>query len=236
MARLSVNLDHVATLRQLRGTAYPDLLAAASLVRKGGADGITLHLRKDKRHIQPSDVELLCAGELPLTLELACSRDNLDFALRTRPAAVTFVPEEAHELTTMGGMNLDVAESFLASACKELKSAGIRPCFFLEPRAEDLRRAVRLGAEMVEIHTGAVAELEDPSEEVAAILEAARTGRDLGLVMNAGHGLTYENLRPFAASGLFHEFSIGHVIVCRAVFTGLEQAVSEMKKAAAGGV
>ena len=234
MARLSVNLDHVATLRQLRGTQYPDILQAAELVRQGGADGITLHLRKDRRHIQLSDVEKLSRFGLPITLEVACTEDNLAVALRTKPAAVTFVPEEAHEQTTMGGMNLDAAESFLGNACSQLKRAGIRPCFFLEPRKDDLRRAVNLGAEMVEIHTGAIAELDDPAREIEAILNAAKSGQDLGLVMNAGHALTYENVRPFAASGLFHEFSIGHVIVCRAVFTGLEAAVSQMKDAVSG--
>jgi pyridoxine 5-phosphate synthase len=234
MARLSVNLDHVATLRQLRGTDYPDILQAAGIVRQGGADGITLHLRKDRRHIQLSDVEKLSRFELPLTLEVACTEDNLAIAIRTKPAAVTFVPEEAHELTTMGGMNLDAVEPFLKGACQDLKRAGIRPCFFLEAREDDLRRAVSLGAEMVEIHTGGIAELDDPAEEVASILSAAKIGRELGLVMNAGHALTYENVRPFAASGLFHEFSIGHVIICRAVFVGLETAVVQMKKAVEG--
>lgn len=241
MARLSVNLDHVATLRQLRGTAYPDIMEAARLTREGGADGITLHLRKDRRHIQLSDVEKLARFALPLTLEVACTEENMKIALAAKPAAVTFVPEEAHELTTMGGMNLDALEGFLKPACSALSAAGIRPCFFLEPRAEDLRRAKGLGAEMVEIHTGAMAEASAETAEATAemaeasvtreILAAAKFGAELGLVMNAGHALTYTNVRPLAESGLFHEFSIGHVIVCQAVFTGLVQAVRQMKEA-----
>lgn len=227
MARLSVNLDHVATLRQLRGTAYPNLLHAARLTRSGGADGITLHLRKDRRHIQLSDVEELTAFGMPLTLEVACTEENLAIALRIKPAAVTFVPEEPHELTTMGGMNLNAVEGFLKPSTHALAAAGIRPCFFLEPEA-DLRRAKYLGAQMIEIHTGA---METNASSVSQILTAAKAGNDLGLVMNAGHALTYANIQPLAQSGLFHEFSIGHVIVCEAVFCGLEAAVRRMKEA-----
>lgn len=231
MARLSVNLDHVATLRQLRGSPYPDLLEAAGLARQGGADGITLHLRKDRRHIQLSDVESISRFPLPLTLELACTDDNLAIALRTKPFAVTFVPEEPHEVTTMGGMNLDSVGSFLRDAGQELKRAGIRVCFFLEPEAKDLERAKELGAEMVEVHTGAMAETGSERQEAATMIAAGKTGKALGLVMNAGHALTYENVRPLAESGVFHEFSIGHVIISRAVFTGLESAVRQMKEA-----
>ncbi|HNJ05438.1 MAG TPA: pyridoxine 5'-phosphate synthase, partial [Leptospiraceae bacterium] len=228
--RLSVNLDHVATLREQRHTPYPDLTRAADLARAGGADGITLHLRGDRRHIQESDLAALSGGLLPVTLEIACTPENMEILRKYKPFAVTFVPERPEELTTEGGMNLSVASAMLARLIPEIRSLGIRVCLFLEPDEKALRLAKDLGATMVEIHTGGYAEGRVSVEE---ILQAADAGDSMGLEINAGHGLTVENARRLG-QGKIHEFSIGHSIICRSVMVGLEEAVREMKAAIQG--
>ncbi|MBL8021804.1 MAG: pyridoxine 5'-phosphate synthase [Leptospirales bacterium] len=235
MHRLSVNLDHIATLRQVRGTQYPDLLEAARLVQVAGADGITLHLRGDRRHIQPADVTLIRAFELPLTLEIACSAENLKYCASIRPHAVTFVPERKEELSTEGGLNLGAPglKEFVNEAVLSLKDAGVICCLFLEPDPETIRAAHAMGVRMIELHTGTYAEA-TPAQiagELERIQKASALGSSLGIQMNAGHGLTVANVVPFAADKNLFEFSIGHSIVCRSVFVGLKAAVQEMKQA-----
>ncbi|MCE9600553.1 MAG: pyridoxine 5'-phosphate synthase [Spirochaetia bacterium] len=235
MHRLSVNLDHIATLRQLRHTTYPDLLEAARIAEQAGAEGITLHLRADRRHIQLTDVELIRAFNLPLTLEIACSQANLELCLRLKPHAVTFVPETKEELTTEGGLNMNAAsvKDFLKSAVLSLKDAGVNCCLFLEPDTQAIEQAHELGIRVIELHTGTYADAKGAKIQIEQerILHASALGRSLGIQMNAGHGLTVANVTPFAADSNLVEFSIGHSIVCRAVLVGLAEAVREMKQA-----
>lgn len=233
MRALSVNLDHIATLRQARRTAYPSLTTAAGLCEVAGADGITLHLRADRRHIQDRDLELLREiSLLPLTLEMAPTEEMLQIALRTRPHAVTLVPERQMEITTEGGLDAVKAAGTVAPVVAALKDAGIIACLFLEPDLTQIHRAREMGADSVELHTGRYATLFDDARkhgaELHRIQEAVALGSSLGLRMNAGHGLHYQNIRPLAALHELSEFSIGHSIISRSIFVGLERAVSEM--------
>lgn len=230
--RLGVNVDHVATLRQARRTPYPDVLEAALAAERGGAGGITVHLREDRRHIQEEDVVRLRDGiSSKLNLELALSEDVIAFACRTRPRDACVVPERREELTTEGGLAVAGRERVVADACKRLAEAGIRVSLFIDPIDREVDAAAAVGAPVIEIHTGAYAEAKDPKaarEEISRIRLAAAQAAALGLEVNAGHGLTVDNVGPVAAIPQIVELNIGHSIVSRAVFVGMEQATREM--------
>ena len=231
--KLGVNVDHVATLRQARGTTYPSPLEAAILCEKGGADGITIHLREDRRHIQDADLfAFRKALKVPLNLEMANSAEIVEIALAAKPAEVCLVPERRQELTTEGG--LDAAGQFAAlqPTVARLKDAGIVVSLFIEPALRQLDAAVALGAPVVELHTGKYCDETgaERAAELRRLVEAAQYGSRAGLRINAGHGLNYENLPAFlAAVPHLDTLNIGHSIVARAVLVGMERAVREMK-------
>jgi len=234
---LSVNLDHIATLARVRNTRYPALTTAAGICEIAGADGITLHLRGDRRHIQDRDVALIKETSLlPLTLEMGATQEMVKIASRIKPCTVTLVPERPEELTTEGGLNIKEYRDHLSTVTGELKKNKIRVCLFLEPDPDHVVLAREIGAECIELHTGRYAQLgedgeyEERSLEFDRILKAVEEGRRLGIIMNAGHGLHYQNVEPLAEIKDISEFSIGHGIVCRAVMTGLQNAVTEMVK------
>lgn len=234
MIGLGVNIDHVATLRQVRRTPYPSPLEAALIAEKAGADAITLHLREDRRHIQDQDVELLRrAIQTRMNLESAVTGEMLEIALRVKPQDLCFVPERRQELTTEGG--LDVVRHFddVKSACARCAAAGIRVSLFIDADAEQIRAARDTGAPLIEIHTGRYAEAEFPeaeAEELARIRAAVGQGMGLGLGVNAGHGLHYHNVQAVAAIPGIRELNIGHAIVAQALFVGFAEAVREMKR------
>lgn len=231
---LGVNIDHVATLRQARGTPYPSILDAARAAERGGADLITVHLREDRRHIQDTDViDLLEIVTTRVNLEMAVDAEMIDFALAHRPPDVCLVPERRQELTTEGG--LDVAGSIdrIGDACRQLAEVGIRVSLFIDPEPIQVDAAVSVGAPVIELHTGAWAESGDAGQ-FQRIEDAAKLGEAAGLVVNAGHGLHYQNTAELVALGRIREFNIGHAIVARSVFVGLERAVSEMRALMSG--
>jgi pyridoxine 5-phosphate synthase len=230
---LGVNIDHVATLRQVRGTSYPRPADAVAMVERAGADSITVHLREDRRHIQ--DEDLLAINKVMHThmnLELAVSDEMLKIALQVRPRDVCLVPEKREELTTEGGLDVKNQPGKVKNACGQLAANGIRASLFIDPDFEQLDAAVAAGAPVVELHTGAYAEASGDAEtfELQRIAAAAKYGHSLGLVINAGHGLHYRNVVPIAAIPEIVELNIGHSIIARAVFDGLSDAVIEMKR------
>lgn len=232
---LGVNIDHVATLRQARGTRYPDPIQAALLAEEAGADGITVHLREDRRHIQPRDVRLLAEVlTTRMNLEMAVIEEMLVLAETVRPAHVCLVPEKREELTTEGG--LDVAGNLdnIAAACKRLAAAGCDVSLFVDPDPEQIEAASVTRAPTIELHTGAFAEARPGSETAKAEFErlsqAAWLACEKGLVVNAGHGLHYHNVEAIAAIPGLNELNIGHAIMARALFVGLKDAVAEMKR------
>ncbi len=234
---LSVNLDHIATVRKLRGTAYPEVLYAAGVCENAGADGITLHLRGDRRHIEEQDViDVRSRCMLPLTLEMAAEKETVEFALDVKPACVTLVPERPSELTTEGGLDAESLMDSLQPVVDTLKSSGIEVTLFLEPESSQINAASKLGCHAVEIHTGRYAILWDERQgdslqvELDRIVKAVQLGVGLGLRMNAGHGIYYQNVKPLAAIPGLSEFSIGHGIISRSIFSGLEEAVREMNR------
>jgi pyridoxine 5-phosphate synthase len=230
---LGVNIDHVATLRNARGTSYPDPIRAALLAEDAGADAITLHLREDRRHIVDADVRALRPQlKTRMNLECAVTQEMLDIACEVRPHDVCLVPEKRAELTTEGG--LDVAGRFEAvrAACRQLADARVRVSLFVDPDETQLRAAHEAGAPVIELHTGRYADAHDESEQRAEyerILRGVEFGLSLGLAVNAGHGLHYTNVQSIAAIEGIAELNIGHAIVAQAVFTGWENAVREMK-------
>ncbi|HEX6748696.1 MAG TPA: pyridoxine 5'-phosphate synthase [Longimicrobium sp.] len=231
--RLYVNIDHVATVRQARGTDEPDPVRAAVLCELGGADGITVHLREDRRHIQDRDVELLMrTARTVVNLELAAASDVLALAERWRPHQATLVPERREEVTTEGGIELhsEAARRWVGDAVRRLKDAGIRTSLFIDPDADAVRASADLGAEAVELHTGEYANTRgaERQAQLARLRRAAALGRSVGVAVHAGHGLTYENVTPVAAVEEIEELNIGHSIVSRSVFTGIERATREM--------
>ena len=233
MIKLGVNIDHVATLRQARGTTYPDPVEVALIAESAGADAITLHLREDRRHIQDRDVEIL-RGLLKtrMNLESAITGEMIDFALRIKPQDVCLVPERRAELTTEGG--LDVVRHFeqVQSACLRLAEAGIRVSLFIDADPVQIDAAAQAGAPVVEIHTGHYADaptIRDQEIELERIRAAVARGIGNGLQVNAGHGLHYQNVQAIAALPEIHELNIGHSIVAHALFVGMEAAVREMK-------
>jgi pyridoxine 5-phosphate synthase len=230
---LGVNIDHVATLRQVRGTSYPRPADAVVMVERAGADSITVHLREDRRHIQ--DEDLFAINKVMRThmnLELAVSDEMMKIALQVRPRDVCLVPEKREELTTEGGLDVKDQLHKVKNACVQLAANGIRTSLFIDPDFEQLEAAVAAGAPVVELHTGAYAEASGDAEsfELQRIAAAARYGHNLGLVINAGHGLHYRNVTPIAAIPEIAELNIGHSIIARAVFDGLSDAVIEMKR------
>ncbi|SNS75318.1 pyridoxine 5'-phosphate synthase [Noviherbaspirillum humi] len=230
---LGVNIDHVATLRNARGTVYPDPLQAALLAEEAGADGITLHLREDRRHIRDADVEVIRAQiRTRMNLESAVTSEMIDFACRIKPQDVCLVPERRNEITTEGGLNVIGHFNEVSAAVKQLAAQGIRVSLFIDPDAEQIKAAVEAGAPVIEIHTGryadAVTEAEQRAELErvhAAVLEGIRHG----LKVNAGHGLHYTNVQAIAAIPEIAELNIGHAIVSEAIFIGWKNAVREMK-------
>lgn len=234
---LGVNIDHVATLRQARRGQYPSVVQAALVAEQAGADAITIHLREDRRHIQDEDVRLLAETMATrMNLEVAVTDEMLAVAERAGPSDVCLVPERREELTTEGGLDVISGRSRIAEACARLAEAGIRVSLFVDPDPEQLAAAVDCAAPVVELHTGAYAGERGgcAADELSRLRAAAETGRRLGLVVNAGHGLNYHNVRPVAAIDGIAELNIGHAIVSRAVFTGLDAAVREMKRLLGG--
>jgi pyridoxine 5-phosphate synthase len=231
--RLYVNIDHVATVRQARRTDEPDPVRAAVLAELGGADGITVHLREDRRHIVDRDVRLLMETvRTGVNLELAASSEILELACELRPMQATLVPEKREEITTEGGLALSepTRRKSTKAALDRLASAGVRASLFIDPDEESIRAAVDLGADAVELHTGEYANAERAQREtqIERLNRAAALARKLSLAVHAGHGLTYENVHPVAAIPEIEELNIGHSIVSRAVLTGMEDAVREM--------
>ena len=233
MAALGVNIDHVATVRQARRTVEPDPVWAAALAELGGADCITVHLREDRRHIQDRDLEVLrhTVG-VKLNLEGAIAPEMVAIACRVRPDQVTLVPEKREEITTEGGLDVVTHRVATAEAVRRLRDAGITVSLFVDPAPEQIDASAGLGVEAVELHTGIYAEARTDEERRTSLEALARAGaraRAAGLVLNAGHGLTYRNVVPVARIEGMHELNIGHSIVARAVFVGFTQAVREMK-------
>lgn len=231
--RLYVNIDHVATVRQARLTDEPDPVRAAVLAELGGADGITVHLREDRRHIQDRDVDLLARTiRTPLNLELAAVSDVLDLAVEWRPHQATLVPERREELTTEGGLALngERAVASVGTAVERLRAAAIRTSLFVDPDADAIRASAGLGVDAIELHTGEYAGTHgvEREEQLGRIRRAAALGRSLGLAVHAGHGLTPLNVGPIAAITEIEELNIGHSIVSHALFVGMERAVREM--------
>jgi pyridoxine 5-phosphate synthase len=234
---LGVNIDHVATLRQARGTDYPSVTEAARVAEAHGADLITVHLREDRRHIQDRDVAALIAqASTRVNLEMAMTEEMLDIALRHRPDDVCLVPERRAELTTEGGLDVRAHADEVRRFCERLSDAAIRVSLFIDPDGEQVRAAADCAAPVIEIHTGAYAnatDTDDSERELSRIAAAAEQAASAGLVVNAGHGLHYDNVARVAAIGEIREFNIGHAIVSRAIFSGLGEAVAAMKRALA---
>ncbi|GEM81000.1 pyridoxine 5'-phosphate synthase [Vibrio superstes] len=230
---LGVNIDHIATLRNARGTKYPDPVHAAEIAERAGADGITIHLREDRRHILDRDVRILAETiQTRMNLEMAVTDEMVDIALKTQPEFVCLVPEKREELTTEGG--LDVVGQFdkIKAATEKLAAAGIKVSLFIDPNSKQIDASKAAGAPFIELHTGHYAEAqteEEQHKELKVIAEAATYASGLGITVNAGHGLTYHNVGPVAALPEIYELNIGHSIMGRAVFDGLNKAVADMK-------
>lgn len=233
MAGLSVNIDHIATLRQARGVNYPDPVAAAVLAELAGADGIVAHLREDRRHIQDRDVRLLRQTvKTKLILEMAATDEMIGIARDIKPDLVTLVPEKRQELTTEGGLDVLTHAELLADAIGRLQDRKIPVSLFVDPDPAQIEKAKHIQADMIEIHTGAFCDAVSPAEKEAAfarIIEAAKTASRLNLGVNAGHGLCYQSIQWFKGLSEIDEFSIGHSIVSRAALVGMDQAVRDMK-------
>lgn len=231
---LGVNIDHVATLRQARGTTYPSVIEAAAVAEAAGADAITIHLREDRRHIQDADVfDLIGRLKTRMNLETAVTDEMLAIAEKVRPADVCLVPERREELTTEGGLDVIGARQRITEACRRLSDAGIRVSLFIDPDRDQVQAAADAGAGVIELHTGCYAECagEAARRELERLQFAVACGMDAGLQVNAGHGLHVGNVGPIAALSGVRELNIGHALVARALFIGLEAAVREMKQA-----
>jgi len=230
---LGVNIDHIATLRQARGTRYPDPVQAALLAEEAGADGITLHLREDRRHIQDRDVYLLNDMlNTRMNLEMAVTDEMVEIAMKVKPACVCLVPEKREELTTEGGLNVLANEAAIKSACDQLASVNSEVSLFIDADEKQIDATVRCGAPVIEIHTGHYADAITPQaqqEELARIVKGVAYAREQGLIVNAGHGLHYHNTEAIAAIPGINELNIGHSIIAHAAFVGLKTAVKEMR-------
>ncbi|PYO51071.1 MAG: pyridoxine 5'-phosphate synthase [Gemmatimonadetes bacterium] len=230
--RLYVNIDHVATLRQARRAAEPDLVAAAKACEAAGADGITAHLREDRRHIQDLDVERLKKNvRTYFNLEMACVAEMLEIARRLKPQQVTLVPERREEITTEGGLDIISEPARIQNAIDSLTDAGIRVSLFIDPTRAAVEQSKKLGVPAIELHTGTYSHHPGEGAALEALRDCARRGADLGIAVHAGHGLTVANVGPVASIPEIEELNIGHAIISRAVFIGLERAVKEMHEA-----
>ena len=230
---LGVNIDHVATLRQARGSRYPDPVSAALIAEKSGADSITLHLREDRRHIQDRDVHALKeAMQTHMNLETAVTEEMLAIATELKPSDCCLVPEKREELTTEGGLDVAGQLDKVTDACSRLAGQGIRVSLFIDPDERQLDAAVKAGAPVVELHTGTYADCEGDAQqaELERVVAAANYGQQIGLIVNAGHGLHYENVTAIARIPEIIELNIGHAIIAQSVFDGLSAAVSNMKR------
>lgn len=231
---LGVNIDHIATLRNARGTTYPDPVQAAFIAEQAGADGITIHLREDRRHITDRDLMLISQTvQTRLNLEMAVTEEMIEIACQTQPDFCCLVPEKRQEVTTEGGLDVVGNEAKVADAIKRLSLAGIKVSLFIDPDHEQINAADRVGAPFIEIHTGAYADAEDEiaqEKEFIRIRDAVTYAASKGLKVNAGHGLHYHNVQRIAALPELYELNIGHAIIGRAVFSGLAPAVEEMKR------
>ena len=234
--RLGVNIDHVATIRNARGTPWPDPLRAAKLVDAAGADGITAHLREDRRHISDADIDALIeALTLPLNFEMAATAEMQAIALRHRPHAICIVPERREERTTEGGLDVAGNEAMLADFIAPLREAGCRVSLFIGHQPAQIEAAARIGAAVVELHTGAYCDLDtegrhaERDAELAALRQGAGLAHGLGLEVHAGHGLTYDTVGPIAAIPELAELNIGHFLISESVFLGLDGAIREMR-------
>jgi len=230
--RLYINIDHVATLRQARRADEPDPVAAATACEAAGADGITAHLREDRRHIQDADVLRLSKSvRTYFNLELASGREMVDIAISIRPQQVTLVPERREEVTTEGGLDLLTDPARIRSAIDALSSAGIRVSLFIDPTKAAVEQSARLGVPAIELHTGSYARDSSSGGPLQALRDSAKRGAELGLAVHAGHGLTVSNVAAVAAIPEIEELNIGHSIVSRAIFVGMENSVREMREA-----
>jgi pyridoxine 5-phosphate synthase len=230
---LGVNIDHVATLRQARGTSYPDPVSAALIAEESGADSITLHLREDRRHIHDRDVHALKeAMQTHMNLEMAVTEEMLAIATEVKPSDCCLVPEKREELTTEGGLDVAAQLGKVTDACTRLAGQGIRVSLFIDPDERQLDAAVQAGAPVVELHTGTYADCEGDAQqaELERVVAAASYGQQIGLIVNAGHGLHYENVTAIARIAEIIELNIGHAIIAQSVFDGLSAAVSNMKR------
>ena len=235
--RLGVNIDHVATVRNARGSAYPDPIRAAKIAEEAGADGITAHLREDRRHISDADIEgLMAVLTKPLNFEMAATEEMQKIALRHRPHAVCIVPEKREERTTEGGLEVAREENRLAHFIAPLREAGCRVSIFIAADARQIEAAHRIGAQVIELHTGAYCDfhaeghIAERDAELERLREMAAYGHSLGLEVHAGHGLTYETVQPVAAFPEVMELNIGHFIIGEAIFRGLDPAIREMRR------
>lgn len=235
--RLGVNIDHVATLRNARGSAYPDPVRAALLAQEAGADGITAHLREDRRHIVDADIDnLMAAIALPLNFEMAATAEMQAIALRHRPHAVCIVPEKREERTTEGGLDVAGNANWLGDYIAPLREAGCRVSLFIGHEPAQIEASARIGAAVVELHTGTYCDLHaeghlaERDAELARLAEGSRLAQSLGLEVHMGHGLTFDTVQPIAALPGVVELNIGHFLVSEAVFTGLGPAIREMRR------
>lgn len=230
--RLYINIDHVATLRQARRGAEPDPVEAASVCEAAGADGITAHLREDRRHIQDADIQGLKAKvRTYFNLEMACVAEMVELACRIKPEQVTLVPERREEITTEGGLDIISDPSRISSAIASLNDAGIRVSLFIDPTRAAVEQSKKLGVAAIELHTGTYSHHPESAKTIEALRDSARRGADLGIAVHAGHGLTVKNVGPVAAIPEIEELNIGHSVISRAVFIGLDRAVKEIHEA-----
>jgi pyridoxine 5-phosphate synthase len=230
--RLYINIDHVATLRQARRGAEPDPVEAASVCEAAGADGITAHLREDRRHIQDADIQGLKARvRTYFNLEMACVAEMVELARRIKPEQVTLVPERREEITTEGGLDIVSDPSRIANAIASLSDAGIRVSLFIDPTRAAVEQSKKLGVAAIELHTGTYSHHPESAKTIDALRDSARRGADLGIAVHAGHGLTVKNVGAVAAIPEIEELNIGHSVISRAVFIGLDRAVKEIHEA-----
>lgn len=237
--RLGVNIDHVATIRNARGGNHPDPVKAAILAQKYGADGITIHLREDRRHIRDEDLSKIKAAiKLPLNLEMAATDEMLEIALRTKPNAACIVPEKRQEVTTEGGLDVIAGESQLKPIIAKLKEAGIRVSLFVDANEDQIRKSAELGADIIEIHTGEFCHLHDDGknyeQEFDKIASGAKLAEELGLECHAGHGLNYETAKITSKIPQIAELNIGHFLIGEAIFDGFEAVIKKMKEVIGG--
>lgn len=232
MVELGVNIDHVATLREARKTYEPDPVWAASLAELGGADGITLHLREDRRHIKERDLRVMKETvQCKMNLELACDNDILEIACEVKPCQATLVPEKREEVTTEGGLDVVSQRSKIETAVKRLQDVGVFVSLFLDPDPKQIEASASLGVSAIELHTGAYSLATGPEQqiELATLANAGKQIRELGMILHAGHGLNYRNVKPVASIDGMHELNIGHSLIARSIFVGFQAAVREMK-------